>query len=159
MKVAIIGGGQGGQAILNLFYKMNGIDIKWICDIDEEAPGIKRAKELNVKTNTDFTAVLSEDLDVVIEVTGLEKVKERLIDNYPNSVEIMGATGARLLIMIVTEQEKLIETLNEQAKTLAENAETLSSTIQQINSTMEEVASGAENLANLAGSIKNCTKC
>ena len=149
MRIGIIGGGRGGRALLDLFNAMEDITIKWICDIDEEAEGIKRAKELDVPTNTDFTAMLTDNMDLVIEVTGVGKVKQLLNDNCPDNVAIMDATGAKLLVMVVEEREKLIEDLNKQAKTLAENAETLSSTIQQINSTMQEVASGAENLANL----------
>ena len=149
MKIGIIGGGRGGRALVDLFYKMEGIDIKWIADIDEEAVGLKRAEELGIQTHTDFTSMLSGELDLLIEVTGVDKVKELLNENCPEGVEIVGATGAQLLVQVVNQQEELIKNLNEQARTLAENAETLSSTIQQINTTMGEVASGAEKLANL----------
>lgn len=153
MHIGIIGGGRGGRALVDLFNEMEGVEIAWLCDIDEDAEGVKRAKEHNIKTHTDFTQVISENLDLVIEVTGVDKVKETLNEHCPENVAVMEATGARLLVQVVEEREEMIKKLNEQANTLAENAETLSSTIQQINSTMQEVSSGAENLANLGQNL------
>ena len=47
-RIAIIGAGKGGTAILDLLHQIPDVEIIGIADKDPTAPGLKRARDLNL---------------------------------------------------------------------------------------------------------------
>ena len=71
LAVGIIGGGKGGLSIIQLVEGMQGVSLRWVADLDENAPAIQRAREMGIKTASDFIPLIGDStLDMVIEVTG-----------------------------------------------------------------------------------------
>jgi hypothetical protein len=81
-----------------------------VADIDPEAPGIKRAKELNVYTTADYHDLFSlKDLNLILELTGQDEISKSIQAEKPAHVQFMDHTVSRLFWDIIhLEEEKLI---------------------------------------------------
>lgn len=77
-KIMIVGAGKGGTAILDIFKRT--AKIVAVVDINVDAPGITSAQKAGIKTGRDWREYISDDLDIIIEVTGDEKVFRELRD-------------------------------------------------------------------------------
>ena len=102
--VLIVGGGQGGLAILNIFKRCQDlIYIDRIVDLNSNAPAIEAGRAYNIPTSTSTESSIAEfDGDIIIDVTGhtsvsaiIQKWKKR-----PN-IEVISGNSARLLFDIV----------------------------------------------------------
>lgn len=101
MNIGIIGGGRGGLAVMELLLAIPGINVIWVCDLQTDAPALLKARKLGIETITDFVFRLSDlSLQMVIEVTGVEKVAERLKENVGDHTAVMSAAAADLLCTI-----------------------------------------------------------
>lgn len=148
ISLGIIGGGQGGLSIMHMVEGMSGAELRWVADIDENAPAIVEAKERGIKTATDFVPEVQDpSLQLVIEVTGNEKVRQLLNDNRHGELSVIDALGARFLVEIVEERQEMIQQLHDQSEELAESAEKLSDSTNQIRQSMEQLSGEAEKLA------------
>jgi PAS domain S-box-containing protein len=81
-----------------------------VADIDPKAPGIKRAEELNIYTTTDYHDLFSlKDLNLILELTGQDKISKSIQTEKPAHVQFMDHTVSRLFWDIIhLEEEKLI---------------------------------------------------
>lgn len=84
ISIGIIGAGQTGTPLIKKLAEADFINIAGIADLDMEAPGIVYAKEKGIKITTDFMELAKEgeNIDIIIEVTGLAEVKKQLRDYY-----------------------------------------------------------------------------
>ncbi|MCK5197677.1 MAG: hypothetical protein KAR21_04965, partial [Spirochaetales bacterium] len=63
--IGIVGAGSGGAAILSILLEIPGIIVKYMCDLNPEAPGFQLAKKNNIQCVTDTgLAILLEDPEV-----------------------------------------------------------------------------------------------
>jgi methyl-accepting chemotaxis protein len=148
MNVGIIGGGRGGLACLNLLLTMPSVRIQWVSDVRDDAPALVRARELGIQTLRDFTPrVRDAQLQMVIEVTGVEKVMQLLKENMKENLSVLDATSARLLINIVEIRDELFRKIHAEAEELMGVAELLNDSAEQIRASMEQLAGEAEKLA------------
>ncbi|EEG78768.1 methyl-accepting chemotaxis protein [Dethiobacter alkaliphilus] len=149
MNIGIIGGGRGGLAILNLLMTIDSVRVLWVADVQADAPALAKARELGIGAVTDFIPKLTEpNLQMVIEVTGVEKVKDLVKANIPEEVAQMDASAAKLLITIVQSREELFKKIYANAEELARYIEQLNESAGQIRASMEQLAGEAEKLAN-----------
>jgi signal transduction histidine kinase/ActR/RegA family two-component response regulator len=109
-RIAIVGAGRGGSALLDLFADNPSVTIAVVVDVDPEAPGMKKARERGIPTETNVGTVFAHTADVVIEVTGQPTVQAELLRLKPPNVEILGASSARLMWDIL---EKIQQNLTE----------------------------------------------
>ncbi len=110
--ILIIGGGKGGEALLDLFSKCDFIKIIAVIDVDDNAPGIIKAKERGIVTGKDFgNFIHNEELDTVFNVTGLDFVQKQLLRSKPSHVEIVGGDSAKILWDLIESQKGLMEQL------------------------------------------------
>lgn len=148
MNVGIIGGGRGGLAVLNLLLTMPSVRIQWVSDVKDEAPAMVRAREAGIQTLRDFTPRVKDlTLQMVIEVTGVEKVMQLLKENMKENLSVMDATSARLLINIVESRNELFQKIHAESEELLAVAEQLNESAEQIRASMEQLAGEAEKLA------------
>ncbi len=112
--VAIVGAGRGGLAVMDLAFK-NGehklrMQVIGVADINSEAPGLKRARELNIFATTNYRDLLSiEDLHLILELTGRPEVSRAIQREKPEHVQFMDHTVSRLFWDIIhTEKEGFI---------------------------------------------------
>lgn len=108
-KIMIIGAGKGGTAILDIF-KQTAI-VTAVIDINPEAPGIRVAKEAGIETGDDWQHYLSDELDIIIEVTGDDDVLRKLRDARGKNTVVIPGSVAFLLAKQLEEKEVLIKTL------------------------------------------------
>ena len=79
-RVAVVGAGETGTPLLRKLLAAPFVELLGVADLDPEAPGMRLVSHRGVKTTTDFQelARLGEQLDVLIDVTGVAAVRESL---------------------------------------------------------------------------------
>jgi len=100
LKLAIVGGGRGGHEVLRLIsgdrrHKQR-IVILGVADPNPRAPGILLAKDLGIPTYHECAALLEANPDLVLELTGDPKVRERIIQQKGPHTQIIDHIKARL---------------------------------------------------------------
>jgi PAS domain S-box-containing protein len=108
-KIMIVGAGKGGTAILDIFKQI--ANVAAVIDINPKAPGIIAAENAGINTGTDWRKYMADDLDIVIEVTGEEKVFRELRDARGKNTVLIPGSVAYLLATLLEEKEGLINTL------------------------------------------------
>ncbi len=114
IKVAIVGAGKAGRALLDIF-KTNGVvKTVGITDIDEQAPALITAREWGIFIARDIGELLGQGPDIVINVTGDPGVSDVIREIAPPGAEVIEGNGARFLWGLVQRQKaakKDMETL------------------------------------------------
>ena len=79
-RVAVVGAGETGTPLLSKLLAAPFVELLGVADLDPEAPGMRLAHHRGVKTTTNFheLAQLGEQLDVLIDVTGVPAVRDAL---------------------------------------------------------------------------------
>lgn len=118
MKTVIIGGGKGGQALIELasgsFLKELTLDIQCVVDPDLDAPGMLYARTLGLRTSDDFEEALSlPGIELVIELTGQDKVLAEINRIVPPGIRVIDHIFARIFWDLVNAQEELSRRLQE----------------------------------------------
>lgn len=86
-RIAVIGAGETGTPLLQKLLDAPFVKLLGVADLDVEAPGMRLARDKGVTTTTDFMelARLGEAVDVLIDVTGVPKVREALRQHMQDS--------------------------------------------------------------------------
>jgi diguanylate cyclase (GGDEF)-like protein len=102
LEVALIGAGQGGLALLDMFYKDPLVRIVGVADTNRTAPGIKLARKLKIPVVSDYRKLLDQKkLDLVIDVTGKKEVEKALAKSKSDGFEVMGGTSAYFMWQLI----------------------------------------------------------
>jgi predicted homoserine dehydrogenase-like protein len=80
IRIALIGAGETGTPLLRQLLAANFVDIIGVADLSDAMPGMTLAKENGVRTTHDFMTLVSlgTAVDIVIDVTGVAKVRDQL---------------------------------------------------------------------------------
>ncbi|MGE5415157.1 MAG: methyl-accepting chemotaxis protein [Acidobacteriota bacterium] len=147
--VVIIGGGKGGTSILQALAGIESLRVIGICDVNEQAPGLVAARSKGIPTFNDLGKVVAlSGLNVIIEATGNERVRETLVSTKPLHVSMIDSDAANVMMTLIEAREGMIKKLHLEAERLADMAESISTTVQQVSASVQEVASMAELMAN-----------
>jgi two-component system response regulator HydG len=103
-RVAIIGAGRGGTALIELLQKDPLVTITGVADTQADAPGMDLARRLNIPTTADYRTLLKAPVDIVIDVTGSEKLRASLEALRARGVEVIGGLSARLMWQLIEER-------------------------------------------------------
>ena len=106
--VMIVGAGKGGSAILKLLNETEVLNVQVVIDRNLDAPGILLAQSEGIKTGTDWKPFLTEDIDIIIEVTGNELVFHELRSTKDKKTVLIPGSVAFLLARLLEEKEELI---------------------------------------------------
>ncbi|MDH7498001.1 MAG: methyl-accepting chemotaxis protein [Syntrophomonadaceae bacterium] len=146
--IAIVGGGQGGTTILRAFAGLKEVGIAGLCDVNETAPGMVLARQMGVPVTTDLAQLVSKPgVDVIIEATGSERVREAILKLKNEHATVVDSHAANLMMTLVESREGMIRMLHDEAGALAETADRLAATIEQVNAAVQEVAAAADTVA------------
>lgn len=103
--VAILGGGKGGSALLELLTHLPEVSIVGLADKDPSAPGIKRALELQIQvTSKAEDLIRQEGVNLIIDVTGDRAVEPLIQAHRRPGTEVLTGAAARLLWNLVQHQ-------------------------------------------------------
>lgn len=91
-KLAIIGAGQGGMALLQVLQDDNNIEVVAISDSRTDAPALSIARAQSIPVFTGIDGL--PGCDMVINVTGAARVSEQLRQYFSSDVEIMDGKAA-----------------------------------------------------------------
>ncbi|MBW1881828.1 MAG: PAS domain S-box protein, partial [Deltaproteobacteria bacterium] len=101
MKTVFVGGGTGCRDVLEMALQHRlatlSLEILGVMDLDPEAPGMRFAREHGWSTFTDLEEALSvPDLEMVIELTGHDHVRDEIYRMGPPQVRVMDHNMARV---------------------------------------------------------------
>ena len=108
-KVMIVGAGKGGTAILKILKESEVLQVKIVVDRNIDAPGVLLAKREGIQIDTEYRAGLSEDLDIIIEVTGDEAVFQQLREAKSKKTVLIPGSVAFLIAKLMEEKEELLQ--------------------------------------------------
>jgi len=96
--VAIIGAGRGGTALMEIFATDPLVQIVGVAEVQKNAPGITLARQLGIPVTTNYRKLLDlERVDLIIDVSGNDKVWALLQDFHRMGVTIIGGASAKFM--------------------------------------------------------------
>jgi CheY-like chemotaxis protein len=100
--IAILGAGQGGWALLDMLSHLPAVEIVGITDKDPSAPGLKRARELNIPVVEDMVSLIArEGTHLIVDVTGDPRMDRLIAEHKSAGAEILGGAAAKLLWTLI----------------------------------------------------------
>jgi PAS domain S-box-containing protein len=114
-RVLIVGAGKGGTALLRRIIEKSILEVVAIVDLNNDAPGMKLARKLGVATSTEWASVIKNNLNIIIDATGNDKVIEQLEKQKAPEVMMIPSTVAHIIFELIEEKEELITRLKEEA--------------------------------------------
>ena len=147
IKVAILGAGRGGTALLDLLSQIPSVAIVGVTDRDPCAPGIQHAKSLCIPVIDEAEELLCrQEINLIMDVTG-DPAMERLITVHKRpSVDVLSGSASRILWDIVRHEAKLQAELFH-AEKLAGIGSFAAGIAHDINNPLQLIMGLAENLA------------
>ncbi len=116
-RVAILGGGRGGKALLEIFAQDPLARIVRLAEIKPRTLGTRLATQLGVPVTRDYREILRmKDADLIIDVTGNPEVENALQNIRTPSAAIIGGASAKFMWRLI---EARIRATTEIARTLA----------------------------------------
>jgi len=87
IRIGVIGAGETGTPLLTQLLDASFIDVVGVADLNNDMPGMRVAQARGVKTTNDFMDIarLGNDLDILIDVTGVPAVREKLRSFFQES--------------------------------------------------------------------------
>ncbi|RMH09868.1 MAG: hypothetical protein D6704_00440 [Nitrospirae bacterium] len=117
-RVAIIGGGRGGKALLEIFAQDPLAKIVALAEIRTRAPGITLARRLGVPVIRDYRELLQmQGIDLIIDVTGNPEVQVALQKMRRPELAVIGGASAKFMWQLI---EARIRVTSEIEKTLTQ---------------------------------------
>lgn len=110
IKVGIIGGGNGGRAILDIFKDDPDIKVVGVADINLKAKSIKFAESLGIPVTDDYRSLVKKDLQIIINVTGSEELHNEIQRIKRPETEFMGGKSTWILCKLVEELKRRVGT-------------------------------------------------
>ena len=104
--IVFIGAGRGVIPLMEYLTSKSNIAVIGIVDEDKDAPGIVRAKQLNVPIGSDVREFLSGKIDLIINSTGSKEIGDSVSLMGRSDVEIIGGGGTELLCDLIEEAER-----------------------------------------------------
>ena len=125
-KIVFIGGGMACRSILQIIlsktFSDQGIIILGVADINDQAVGLKYARENGIFVTDDYRDFFQyKNLDLIIELTGNKGVLDAIVENKPADVELMDHIDAMYLWDFVQIEEKKLAVEQELQKGITEN--------------------------------------
>ncbi|MHB8069587.1 MAG: PAS domain-containing sensor histidine kinase [Desulfobaccales bacterium] len=109
LRIGIVGGGKGGHEVLQLVagdprYRGR-IQILGMADPNPQAQGMVLARTIGIATYNDYSPLLKEDPDLILELTGDLKVREAILREKQPHTQIIDHIKARLFWELLRREE------------------------------------------------------
>jgi PAS domain S-box-containing protein len=128
LNVAIVGGGPGCKAIMDMIFaeKLSQLSMKLIgvASIEPQAVGYLYAQEQGIYTTEDYRDLYElRDLHIIIELTGRPEIANEIFQTKPEHVRLMDHVAARLFWDIFQIEEEMIEERSRAEEVLRQSEE------------------------------------
>ena len=101
-RVAIIGAGHGGTALMEIFAKDPLVKIVGIAEIRAKTSGVLLARQLKIPVTRDYRDLLKmKNVDLVIDVTGNPQVERALLTVHDPHMAIVGGGSAKFMWQLI----------------------------------------------------------
>jgi hypothetical protein len=105
-KIGIVGGGEEGKALLDVFAESKKIDISYVVDADNKAPAMKLASKLGLKTISNLgMAVTNLPVDIIFNAGASEDDVE-ILQKQDDSKVIQSSAALMLIKMLEESREQ-----------------------------------------------------
>lgn len=87
IRIGLIGAGETGTPLLTQLLDASFVEVVGVADLNEAMPGIALARARGIKITNDFMEIarLGNNLDILIDVTGVAAVREKLREFFQES--------------------------------------------------------------------------
>jgi PAS domain S-box-containing protein len=128
LNVAIVGGGPGCKAIMEMIFaeRLRQLHMKLvgIVDTDPGAVGYRLAQKHGIYTTMDYQDLYKlKDLDMIIELTGLDEIAVKISRTKPDHVRLMDHITARLFWDLFEIEEQRVAEVEQVEAELRETEE------------------------------------
>lgn len=121
MKIAIVGAGRQGVRLMELlqqheFYEIQP-EIKAVADINPDAPGMVKARRLNIPSTNDYHDIFKmHDIDLIVELTGDQDVFYEILKQKDPKVRAISSNVVKIfweISRVSTREKKTRQELHE----------------------------------------------
>lgn len=137
MNIAIVGAGAGGTKMIESLSKIDEIRIVKVVDSKADAPGLQLARRLGIDCSESMNDIQAGNLDLIIEATGSEKVKQILKEKFGDICEIIDSKGALLIVTLVERDIKAMDKLSRQMSAIKGTSAQVQHQLQDITDSIE----------------------
>jgi hypothetical protein len=107
MNIILVGAGNASLLLLDYFRRIDYIKLSGVVDLNDSAPGIVRARELKIPCFKDVKGAMQQaGVDMVIELTGNEKVRQIILENLGANQHFMSSNAAKIMCDFIEIQSK-----------------------------------------------------
>jgi signal transduction histidine kinase len=146
-KVAILGAGRDGLALLDLLHHIPSIEIVGITDRNPAAPGLQRARELQIPVIINVPDLIgNHGVNLIWDATGDPEMEASLHAHKLPGAHILSGSASRLLWKLIQHESKLEAELLQSEK-LAGIGSFAAGIAHDINNPLQLILGLAENLA------------
>lgn len=152
-RIALVGAGKGGTMLLRALRNLATAEVAVMCDTSWDAPGMVVAREFGVATLTSLDAMLDrDDIDVIIEATGVEKVRGLIRARLRPDVGFIDSRVSRLFMDLTEAMDELqakeaaAAAITEESRHLAEMAQKVNGTVQRFASSFAQIATKSKQI-------------
>ncbi len=101
-RVAIIGAGHGGTALMEIFAEDPLVTVVGVAEIRPVTRGVRLAKKLGIPVRRRYQDLLKmKDVDLVIDVTGDPEVEQKLLDVQAPHLALVGGASAKFMWQLI----------------------------------------------------------
>ena len=145
-KVAILGAGRDGLALLDLLHHIPSIEIVGITDRNPAAPGLQRARELQIPVIINVPDLIgNHGVNLIWDATGDPEMEASLHAHKLPGANILSGSASRLLWKLIQHESKLEAELLQSEK-LAGIGSFAAGIAHDINNPLQLILGLAENL-------------
>ncbi len=138
--VVFVGGGRATATLIDLFRADRTLTVVGVVDPNPQAIGMLKAREYGFPTGSDLPYMVGQSAaNLVVEVTGNEKVRQNVIQAMRPDQEIMSARAARIMVDMVLRQNEAREQLEELTSSLANAVGQIDDTSNGIQAVLREI--------------------
>ena len=101
-RVAIIGGGHGGTALMEIFAEDPLVTVVGLSEVRPHTMGVRLAKKIGIPVLRRYQDLLKiKDVDLVIDVTGDPDVEKTLLESHAPHLALVGGASAKFMWQLI----------------------------------------------------------
>lgn len=138
MNISIVGAGTGGTKMIESLSQIEDIRIMQVIDSRADAPGVTLAKKLGIDYSQSMDDIYTNNLDLIIEATGNESVKQSLNEKFGDKCAIVDSAGALLIVKLVERDIKAMDKLNKQIDAIKNTSNQVQTQLKDISHSIDK---------------------